>query len=511
MGITSDMVGSLCGEGCHFVWRSTVVMENSHAFGWSRAGPHRGCLGETTCFFKVGCFSNDPPFNNTEGALPLDPSFIQTTFHLYTRHNRDISQNLAISNITSITRSHFNAHLPIKIIIHGFVQNGRVEWIRNMARQILHKEDTNVIAVDWGKGAGFPYLQAAANTRVVGAEIAAFISFLHTTSATSHNQYHLIGHSLGAHVAGTTGQRVTGLERITGLDPAEPNFKGASIEARLDPTDAVFVDVIHTDGTEFNEISGYGMLDPLGHADFYPNGGVNQPGCPSDDWFGLIRSAYDNGVEATEDTLSCSHSRSIYLFIESINSVCQFTAFRCDRESFQNGECVHCSDEKCPSMGYHLDKSSRGTFYLNTSPSKPFCGYTYYVTVHFGHPMSPTRGTLNIRLLGLSGMSSYFQMESGNTRFQRNTTSTTKFVSRLYLGRLLQVQMHYNSASGWFSWGSRATISIGFVAVTSSHLESTLHSCGYNQVVGKSDVGFSAGSYTSLADCPSRVAQTYAV
>jgi len=42
----------------------------------------------------------------------------------------------------------------------------------------------------------------------------------------------------------------------------------------LDPTDAQFVDVIHTSGPVF------GFLAPLGHADFYPNNGkIPQPGC----------------------------------------------------------------------------------------------------------------------------------------------------------------------------------------------------------------------------------------
>lgn len=32
-----------------------------------------------------------------------------------------------------------------------------------------------------------------------------------------------------------------------GLDPAEPSFEGTDPAVRLDPTDAAFVDVIHTD------------------------------------------------------------------------------------------------------------------------------------------------------------------------------------------------------------------------------------------------------------------------
>lgn len=34
---------------------------------------------------------------------------------------------------------------------------------------------------------------------------------------------------------------------LSGLDPAEPCFQGTPEEVRLDPSDAMFVDVIHTD------------------------------------------------------------------------------------------------------------------------------------------------------------------------------------------------------------------------------------------------------------------------
>ena len=88
-----------------------------------------------------------------------------------------------------------------------------------------------------------------------------------------------MGHSLGAHIAGFIGNRFSGkIARITGMDPARPDFEAPIMKDpkdRLDPTDAKFVDVIHSDS------GAAGFIRPLGHADFYPNGGsFRQPGCP---------------------------------------------------------------------------------------------------------------------------------------------------------------------------------------------------------------------------------------
>ena len=68
-----------------------------------------------------------------------------------------------------------------------------------------------------------------------------------------------------------------------GLDPARPQFEGSHVEARLDKTDANFVDVIHTNSAPFL-FGGAGFRGQLGDVDFYPNGGEYQPGCE-----GLLR------------------------------------------------------------------------------------------------------------------------------------------------------------------------------------------------------------------------------
>lgn len=66
--------------------------------------------------------------------------------------------------------------------------------------------------------------------------------------------------------------------RSTALDPARPAFEEP--EKRVDKSDAVLVQVIHT-CTKF-----IGIKSAIGTSDFYPNGGAEQPGCGPIRWIG---------------------------------------------------------------------------------------------------------------------------------------------------------------------------------------------------------------------------------
>ncbi len=91
----------------------------------------------------------------------------------------------------------------------------------------------------------------------------------------NYSSIHVLGASLGGQAAGHLGYHTGGrLGRITGLDPSGPLHHTVPVRLRLDPTDAQFVDVIHSAG------KWVGNDDIMGHSDFFPNlGRAPQPGC----------------------------------------------------------------------------------------------------------------------------------------------------------------------------------------------------------------------------------------
>jgi predicted alpha/beta-fold hydrolase len=106
----------------------------------------------------------------------------------------------------------------LRIIVHGFGSSCDHVWIHEMRSALMAVEDCFVICVDWENGASLPnYVKAAANTRVVGKQLAYLLKALNQTNRLQFTKVHLIGFSLGAHVSGFTGTELKSLHRITGM------------------------------------------------------------------------------------------------------------------------------------------------------------------------------------------------------------------------------------------------------------------------------------------------------
>lgn len=72
---------------------------------------------------------------------------------------------------------------------------------------------------------------------------------------------------------------------------------------------------------------GFGISEPIGHVDFFPNGGSVQPGCKNDkpSYQGIDNDMYSQVVKY----VSCNHERSYELFTESVAPLCPFMAIQC--------------------------------------------------------------------------------------------------------------------------------------------------------------------------------------
>ncbi|XP_054158839.1 pancreatic lipase-related protein 2-like [Oppia nitens] len=369
-----------------------------------------------SCYGELGCFRASD-FNESARTLPLVPmplSAIDPKFHLYTAEHRTIPRNYSY-NASSYTLkySSFNPNFRTAIITHGF-QSGYSLWLEFMKDFIFFKSnDTfNVVVVIWEKGAKTAYNLAATNTRLVGACIAHFVGRLRETFNVTNDRFWLIGHSLGAHTMGYAGKKIHDpkVYRITGLDPAGVGFHFKNGALRLHNSDAQLVDVIHTDGS-ISFTDGFGTNETLGHYDFYPNGGNLQPGCaPS---FGLIKklSTITEGNDIT-----CSHSFAYNLLnnIDKPDDMCSAVAYQCENfETFIEGRCASCDDNKCQPMGLNMDywltnsiidEQTIGKLYFVTTAAKidgidvEYCMYHYQFGIHISKDSDSSTGVLVFRI-----------------------------------------------------------------------------------------------------------------
>uniref|UniRef100_A0A182TKM6 Lipase domain-containing protein n=1 Tax=Anopheles melas TaxID=34690 RepID=A0A182TKM6_9DIPT len=273
------------------------------------------------------------------------------SFHLFTRQNPTISQRL-VPTVQSVESSFFNDSRPTRVIVHGFCNCQHSDFCQSVKDALLYANDVNIISIDWSDTAGLlDYILLRLRLDQVAASLAGFVDFLHNTTNLDLSQLHLVGHSLGAHLAGLSGKRVTSgrVGAIIGLDPAGPLFSSRDPKSRLDGTDAAYVEVIHTNGGTL------GMYDPIGTADFYPNGGKHQPGCLP--WiFGM----------------SCSHGRAWELYAESVYTPVGFKAVPCDTVQQIEGSVCRIDLPTVDMGGEPVNKTKSGLFVLSTNSRFPY-------------------------------------------------------------------------------------------------------------------------------------------
>ncbi|XP_047617070.1 pancreatic triacylglycerol lipase [Phacochoerus africanus] len=408
-------------------------------------------LGSEVCFPRLGCFSDDAPWagivERPLKILPWDPKDVNTRFLLYTNNNQNNYQEL-VADPSAIRNSNFRVDRKTRFIIHGFIDKGEEAWLSDICKNLFKVESVNCICVDWKGGSRTGYTQASQNIRIVGAEVAYFIEVLKSSLGYSPSNVHVIGHSLGSHAAGEAGRRTNGtIGRITGLDPAEPCFQGTPELVRLDPSDAKFVDVIHTDAAPIIPNLGFGMSQTVGHLDFFPNGGKEMPGCQKNTLSQIVD--IDGIWEGTRNFMACNHLRSYKYYTESILNPDGFAGFPCDSYNvFTANKCFPCPSEGCPQMGHYADRFPGKTnrvsqvFYLNTGDTSNFARWRYKVSVTLSG--KKVTGHILVSLFGNKGNSRQYEIYKGT--LQPGSTHSNEFDSDVNVGDLQKVKfIWYNN------------------------------------------------------------------
>ncbi|KAF5304291.1 hypothetical protein FQR65_LT07983 [Abscondita terminalis] len=269
------------------------------------------------------------------------------TIYLYTANSPKTGFAFTANNFEDLINSEIYDKTKINyFIIHGW-QNDFSNKVNELIKEsVLKVYDVNVFVVDWSAKATQNYFSSQAAVPKIGRILGNFIKSLIDYYNLPVEMFKLVGHSLGAHVAGCAGAVLNGtLDYIVGLDPAGPLFSLGNTEERLDKSDAKFVHVVHTSFF-------LGFRSAIGHADYYPNNGFFQPGCGFD-IFG-----------------TCAHSRAYHYFAESILEG-RFSSKQC--KSYTHFKNENCNHQETSYIGtFHIDKRADGDYYLDTNNQQPY-------------------------------------------------------------------------------------------------------------------------------------------
>ncbi|XP_064456252.1 phospholipase A1-like [Ornithodoros turicata] len=300
-------------------------------------------------------------FNTTGNwsyLVPRKPDDVQVTFVIYRNGFAPIEYRIGGNTryLTGILNS------SITIICHDLPKNYRKEAVVLINELLSHKKSDTLIYVRWNVGdceakttpgdfyycpagasssnADF-YQQAAGDSRLVARQAARFLSSLVYMHDWTYklDSVHFIGFGIGAHIGAFLAEELSSIElylgRLTALDPARFLFEDTGLN-HLSRDSASFVDVVHTSDC-------HGLVKPVGHVDFYVNGGGMQPGCTD---------------------AMCSHVRALSYYTSSI-AKCDMVAYAAPDYDLNTSSSI---------FGYRSFLNDvTGLYYLKTKPNFPYC------------------------------------------------------------------------------------------------------------------------------------------
>jgi pimeloyl-ACP methyl ester carboxylesterase len=142
------------------------------------------------------------------------------SLHLYSIHTIDDPIDFATSEWKNIDFSKSSssssveageaALRDVKILIHGWNANSNHISIQPVRNAYLKRNVSHVLAVDWKEIADLPYIVARDLIALVGGKVCKQLKEFTATTKISVDRLHIVGHSLGCHIATHVGRCFNG-------------------------------------------------------------------------------------------------------------------------------------------------------------------------------------------------------------------------------------------------------------------------------------------------------------
>lgn len=145
---------------------------------------------------------------------------------IFYSQNETDGYKINISNIDEFKRIDYSPSKYTVFVIHGWTNDYTYIMPQTVKNAYLAAADVNVFLVDWSKIAKLDYVLSRNQVIQVGQVIGTMIRSMVENKLLDLNKTSVIGHSLGAHVAGTTGKALKGeLSYIVGKSSKDcPNL-----------------------------------------------------------------------------------------------------------------------------------------------------------------------------------------------------------------------------------------------------------------------------------------------
>lgn len=272
-------------------------------------------------------------------------------------HTGPIIVATTIINVNSIDNknTNFNHDLPTRVLIGGF-DSDRLKIV-SIKNEYFLNNDYNVVIATW-KNIDSNRENKENYIHDAGMKIFTLLDNI-CDLRESPNTIFLVGHGVGAHIAGYAGYLMTNkfnkkFDKIFALDPKYENTGYHLPNRRLHATDAYYVETILTTYT----YSDSGPL-PTSHADYIVN-----------DYFQI--SCNENNLNGHLELFMlslCAHNRVLDYFVESINSNIGFWGMRRREPHSQNCSNISKMGEL---VGNESDIKKMGVFALTTNLMSPY-------------------------------------------------------------------------------------------------------------------------------------------